>query len=204
MSQRRRELLALRRLLYDGKWQVLGLVNRRALRLRSTTVELPFKTVSFGDIVVQFQVGQMTEANMKAALAEQTKQLHEGVQLSKSLGRKGVIIVDGSVELVPPPTVRKLQAQWITENREALRATTAGMGFVVPGSLTRGAMQALFWMVSLPVPSTAHERLELALDWAIATVDGAGGEIHRELLMDGVIAIERARELLHPRGVTTQ
>lgn len=140
----------------------------------------------------------MTEANMKAALAEQTEQLREGARLVSTLRRKGVIICDASVQLVPPPTVRKLQAQWIAENREALRATTAGMGFVVPGRLTRGAMQALFWMVPFPVPSTAHERMDLALAWAIATVSSLGGEVHRDLLTHGALAVERARASLQP------
>ncbi len=153
----------------------------------------PFETVTFGHIVVQFQVGPMTEANMKSYLQEQTKMLAEGARQSVALRRKGVIIVDGSVELIPPPTVRKLQAEWINQNREALRASTAGMGIVVPGSLSRGAMQALSWMAALPVPSTAHERMELALDWAIATVDAMGGDIPSELLMGGVMAIERAK-----------
>jgi len=167
------------------------------------SVSLPFQTVSFGDIVVQFQVGPMTESNMRAVLAEQTKQLRDGIQLVNTLRRKGVILVDGSVQLVPPPTVRKLQAEWIAENREALRATTAGMGFVVPGRLTRGAMQALFWMVPLPVPSTAHERMDLALDWAIATVDSLGGEVHQDLLMNGAMAIERARAGLQLCGASS-
>ena len=82
--------------------------------------------------------------------------------------------------------MRSLQAEWIEQNRELLRAVCAGMGFVVPSNgVVRGALTAILWLAPIPVHTTVHASMEEALDWAITEVDRTDGIVPTELLLGG-------------------
>lgn len=149
----------------------------------------------FGKIAVQIQVAPLTERNIAAHLETQTVYAREQVQQHGLQGvqQRGAIIIDASVDLVPPATVRRMQAEWLNDHREFLRAAIGAVAFVAPSAITRGAMQAALWFAPLPMPMSVHQTLDLALDWSIGMVHGWGGHVDPVLLHEGVMAIERAK-----------
>ena len=86
----------------------------------------------------------------------------------------------------------------------AAKLVVHAMGFVIPSSLIRGTLTAVFWIAPMPMPTSVHETLEQALDWAITTLDKHGEPIDPDLLMNGVMAIERKRAALSPAAATTR
>ena len=158
-------------------------------------VPLPFIDLLFGKIGVQVQVEPLTERNIMAHLEVQSAYARDQVREKglRGLAERGAIIIDASVDLIPPATVRRLQAEWLNEHREFLRAAIGAVALVAPKPTTRGAIQAALWFAPLPMPMSVHQSLDLALDWAIGMVHGWGGEVDPALLYDGATAIERAK-----------
>ena len=153
----------------------------------------PFRVLDYDFIQIQIQVERMTEQNIARHLAAESMRIQSHVDEARRTGKPGgaVLIVDGSVQLVPPPQVRRLQADWLRDNRDKLGDVMHAMGVVVPNNLVRGALTALTWLAPMPVPMTVHASLEHALDWAIATVDTIGGTIPQRLLLGGAELVEQ-------------
>lgn len=155
----------------------------------------PFRVLDYEFIQIQIQVDRMTEQNMALHFAAESERIRSHAEEASRAGKPGgaVVIVDGSVQLVPPPNVRRLQADWLRDNRDKLGSVMHAMGVVVPNNLVRGALTALTWLSPMPVPMTVHERLEHALDWAIATVDAIGGTVPQRLLLGGAELVEQEK-----------
>jgi hypothetical protein len=114
-------------------------------------------------IRIQFQVDRVSEAALRDHLEAQTEELRRSVRA----GRRAYLIIAAQGELRPPPEVRKLQAEWIEEQRELIAQTSIGMGFVIDSPLVRGALTAIFWITRPPVPYKVHPTLAEALAHAV-------------------------------------
>ncbi len=152
----------------------------------------PFRVLDFGQVQVQIQVAALTTENFQAHLEAESSRLSALIrQRDSAIPRKAVVINDGSVELVPPASVRKLQAEWIKSHEDMLRLVCHRLGIIVPGALARHAMTAVLWLAPLPVPMKVLENMDEAVRWAIAEVDGIGGQVDAELRAGGRAAVER-------------
>lgn len=160
----------------------------------SCVQELPFSTLDFGQVQVQIQVRPITAKAFAAHLAMETARIRQLLATRDSPApRKAVVIVDGSVALLPPSDARRMQADWLRDNAELLKLVTHELGFVLPNPLLRGFVSAVFYLAPLPVPTSTHASLEEAIAWAVQEVRSIGGQIASTLLTDGTRAVERAR-----------
>lgn len=155
----------------------------------------PFETLEYGAIQVQVQIGSVTAENMRDHLDRQTKTIDEAIAAGPPY-QKGIIIVDASVDLVPPATIRKMQADWTNQNEHKLEQILHGMGFVVPSALTRGAMTAVMWLIRPKWPMIAHASLEEAIAWALTEADAVGADVDSRLRRYGAGAVQDDRTLL--------
>jgi hypothetical protein len=106
---------------------------------------------------------------------------------------KAVVINDASCDMLPSPSARKAQAEWLKENEHLLKLVCHAAGFVLPSTTLRTTLTGVLWIAPTPFPITTHASLELALDWAITEVDRLGFDIHPELFGQGIMAVERRR-----------
>lgn len=161
------------------------------------SVEFPVQSIDFDQIQIQIQLEDLTPENLlpyqRSESARIKSKLSEAKALGLDLGRKAVVIVDGTVDLMPSAQIRKLQGEWLKENASLLGLVVHSMGFVVPSATARGALTAVMWLAPMPFKVTTHATLEQALDWAITEVDQMHGKISNELLLGGVMAIEKRR-----------
>ena len=157
----------------------------------------PFRSLDFDQIQVQLQLGPITIDNFRSYLEEEGERLREAMSISAN-PLKAVVVVDGSVALMPPAEARKLQAEWLKEYGDVLARVTHKIGFVLPNPLLRNLVGTVMKMTPMPCPTTVHPDLEQALDWAITEADSIGGVIAHDLLMDGTMAVERRRAWCRP------
>ena len=136
----------------------------------------------------------MTSDGLQAHLSQETLRIKQILADRKAPApRKAVVIVDGSVALLPPADARQIQASWLKQNVDLLRLVTHQMGFVLPNPMLRGFVAAVFYIAPLPVPSSTHASLDDAIAWAIKEVHSINGTVDEALLNEGSVAVERAR-----------
>ncbi len=152
----------------------------------------PFRVLDFGQVQVQIQVAELTVDNFRAHLAAETSRMTSLIRgRDSAVPRKAVVINDGSCELIPQASVRKLQAEWIKSHEAMLRLVCHRLGIIVPGTLARNAMTAVLWLAPLPVPMKVLQDMDEAVTWAIAEVDTIGGVVDDELRAEGRRAVDR-------------
>lgn len=159
---------------------------------------LPYEILEFGQVQIQVQVEQLTPDNLAQHLKNETARIRNAIAQHRKPGdtRKAVVLVDTSVTLMPDALTRKIQADWMKENEDLFKLVVHSMGFVIPSAIIRGTLTAVFWIAPMPMPVTTHESMDQALDWAIAQLDHYGEQVDNDLLMNGVMAIERKRAAL--------
>ena len=165
--------------------------------------ESPYRLLSFGHVQVQVQVAPITEHNLRIHLDAQSEQLDEVVRARREQGvtpPKVGVIIDGSVALMPPPSARKLQEQWLERHRRDLSLMTYRIGFVLPNPVLRTFLRAVFFVAPQPVPIVVHRSMSKAVLWATEQVDRIGGEVNDDLRRDGAFAVSRARSALLAGG----
>lgn len=156
----------------------------------------PFVSLDFGQVQVQIQVEPITDEGMRAHLNTETERLRQlvGRGPSMQVPEKAVVIVDGSVTLVAPPTARRLQADWMKDHEDLLQLVTHEVGFVVPNMVLRHTITAVLWLAPTAMQTSTHASLQDAVTWAIGEVDGLKGQVAPELREGGAEAVEKARQ----------
>jgi len=163
--------------------------------LGGPTIEImvcPMHVLDFEHIQIQLQVHPVTAENVTPFLRSETERIKQRVA-GKTIDVKTIVLIDSSCTAPVSAAVRQVWAKWINENLGLLQQVTAGLGVVVPNSLTRGTLTAITWMAPIPIPVELFGTMEQALDWAITSIDRAGGHIPSELLMGGAELVERRR-----------
>lgn len=107
--------------------------------------------------VVTFS-GEVTDEQFRAYLSA----------LSALMARGGVraLVYDARLAAPAPASQRRMQAEWMKLNDAAVRRSTAGIAFVVPSALVRGALTAIFWLQPLACPHLVTASFEEAFRWA--------------------------------------
>lgn len=140
----------------------------------------------------------VTASNLRDYLDSETARMRELVKNMPAGFDKVIVVVDGSVALMPPAEARELQAKWIAAHRELLRRLTHKMAFVVPNPWVRAIVAAIFAIAPSPVPMQTFASLDEAMAWATAESSALGGTLTSELLNEGTQAIARLRQTLAP------
>lgn len=154
----------------------------------------PYEILDFGQVQVQVQVGPVTAAGLRAFLDGETQRIRAAIRASAPQApRKGVVILDASVSLMPPADARQVQAAWLKENQHLLGLVTYKIGLVLPNPLLRAFMASVLALAPQPVPMNTHSALAPAVHWAIAAVSEIGGVVSDALRADGVAAVENAK-----------
>jgi hypothetical protein len=92
-------------------------------------------------------------------------------QMERVLMRPGphVLLVDCQRATIPSTTTRRRHLAWNTKHRDRIRDRVAGMAFVIPSAVIRGALTAIFWMQPLEAPyvvvKTRDEALAACHHW---------------------------------------
>lgn len=118
-------------------------------------------------IHVSFE-GPPSDAEFAAYLERMTRMLE--------LRERTVVVLDGREAGRTPAKQRRMQAQWLDEQRETLREFSLGTAFVINSSVTRGILTAIFWVSPLETPHTIVATYEEAEDWAFERLREAGIE----------------------------
>lgn len=127
----------------------------------------------FDPIRVQIQVERIDARVLERHLREQTREMRD----PQAQRNRAYIIIDARDATRPPPDVRKMQAEWMEENRDLIARTCLGMSFVMPHRIVRGALTAIFWVSRPPVPYRVHANLSEAIDHAVGVCDELGVDV---------------------------
>lgn len=140
----------------------------------------------FDPIRVQIQLRHIEVDALEAYLAEQTIQMRN----SAEVGSKVFMVIDARAGMRPPPEIRRMQADWLAENQENMTKSVIGIAFVVENRMVRGAMTAIFWVSSPPIPYNVFGSLEEAMAHAVETCDAAGLQLPPKVRRDPAAHIE--------------
>jgi hypothetical protein len=108
-------------------------------------------------IVVTFS-GTPNDEEFAAYLAKLTTCLQKKVP--------SAYVIDARHSPNPPTKHRKMQADWMKENKELIKDRSAGTAFVFSSAIFRFVLSAIFLIQTLPHPYIVVGTLEEALDWA--------------------------------------
>ncbi len=122
-------------------------------------------------LIVRFPTGPTTDADIERFIAEQREML--------TRNERFVELADARRATVLPATQRKLLADWLKESQRESARLCVGLSTVVPSSVIRGAMQAVLWLVTPPMPvkmgGTLEECAAHCRDWLVsADLPGRG------------------------------
>jgi hypothetical protein len=133
-------------------------------------------------IRVQFQVDQVDAKSLREHLDRQTAMIDDAI----ARGHRSYLIIAAQGDHRPSPEVRKLQAEWMEQHREAIATTSIGISFVIDSPLVRGALTAIFWVTGSPVPYKVHSSLAEALAHGVAVCQQHGVALPEEALRPDV------------------
>ena len=88
-------------------------------------------------------------------------------------GRQIALIYDASKGYSASARIRKRQAQWIEEHKDATRVACAGIAFVIDSVVVRGVLTAILWMSELNAPHKVFATSEAANAWALDCTQSA-------------------------------
>lgn len=109
-------------------------------------------------IVIKYD-GPTTDENFEAYLAT----LYQSMTASKAGPR--VLLQDATLAYPITARQRKRQADWMKEYSELIARMTLGCAFVIPSSLMRGVLTAIFWLQPLPCPHELSANMAEGLSW---------------------------------------
>jgi hypothetical protein len=112
-------------------------------------------------VTVHFPATASSDEDIEAHIADQRALLEKR--------RRFVQIIDASQAPVISARQRKRFSDWIKESEAMSRRYCLGLSTVVPNPIVRGAMQAVLWLVTPPMPvkmfGTLEECAEQCLLW---------------------------------------
>ncbi|MEM6262669.1 MAG: STAS/SEC14 domain-containing protein [Bacteroidota bacterium] len=109
-------------------------------------------------LVIGTFTGQKADvANFDLYLEEMTALYHPKVPFS--------IIFDATHAKVLPPAMIKKQADWMENHQEIMVNYLSGIAYVIPSSIMRGILRAIFSLQKQPSPYTVVPDVQEARDW---------------------------------------
>lgn len=121
--------------------------------------------------------GAQTDQEQLADLAVLTRELQRDQQTQRKL----ISIIDVRVARPPTPSQRRLVADWIKANTDAMTRSSRGIVFVMDGAIARGILTALLWMSRLPVPHEVTSELDDAVRWTVTRLEETGAPVPSRL-----------------------
>jgi hypothetical protein len=121
-----------------------------------------------GSIVTVAPPSKLTDVAVSSILRELEARLARNV--------RHVLIFDLSRTGTPTPVQRQLLAAHMKKNRELIRRNVQALGVVVPSSLLRGVLTAIFWIEAPPVPHLIFGTATEAATWARAQMRSMRGQ----------------------------
>jgi len=108
-------------------------------------------------IAVSF-VGTWTDDEFRSYLREMT----DRVVLPRT---PTVTLLDAGLTLAVTARQRQMQAEWLREHRDVLRAFSLGTAFVIRSPVVRGVLTAILWVQPLEAPHVVVATRDEGLDW---------------------------------------
>ncbi|GAB4207499.1 MAG: hypothetical protein OHK0013_25190 [Sandaracinaceae bacterium] len=108
-------------------------------------------------VVVTFE-GDVTDAEFVRYLAEMESRVLVRRRLSAT-------VFDATKAGATSARQRRMQAEWMEKNEEALARYSAGSAFVITSPLVRGTLTAILWLKPLPVPHVVVGTFAEAEQW---------------------------------------
>ncbi len=109
--------------------------------------------------------GSVTDEAFAAYLSELRLILDKG-------GRYGILF-DATTASVPSVSQRRMQADYIRDERDRLTHLCLGAAFVIPSTLIRGSLTAIFWLQPPPFAHTVVSHVAEARRWVEARIAAA-------------------------------
>ncbi len=121
---------------------------------------------SFPNLVVARRVGIADVSAVRTMLARVDGLIFDSQQRSA----RSALVYDAGTKTggEPDAQARRVGGEWFKRRRRELLQGCAGFDFAFPSSLSRGALTAVFWIASPPVPYAIHEASLAAIQSAIA------------------------------------
>jgi len=120
-----------------------------------------------GSIVIQNSLAPVYVVTFTGKVSDQEFRAHLAA-LSAIIERPGsrALVYDARLAQPAPASQRQLQAEWMKGNDAAIRRATAGIAFVVPSAIVRGALTAILWLQPLACPHRVTANFEDGFRWA--------------------------------------
>lgn len=109
---------------------------------------------AFPFVFVRYAPENATDAEVRDFIADQRRILH--------MKRRFILLVDATRPTSSSSTHRRMYADWMKEAEELSRLYCAGIVLVVSNPVMRGAMQAVLWFFTPPMPIVMVGTLEEA------------------------------------------
>src|SRR5262249_31740331 len=111
-----------------------------------------------GVIVTVTPPSGLSDAGIASILSE--------LETRMARGSKYVLVFDLSGGGTPTPVQRKLLAAHMQKNKALIGRWVHALGVVVPSSIVRGMLTAIFWLEAPPVPCQMFGTADEAAFWA--------------------------------------
>ena len=119
---------------------------------------------SFPIIRIGFTGAKSTNENFQAYLDQNKACYRNGGPL--------VLIFDASKASIPSIAHQKMQANWLKENEELMKAHCFGTAYVISKPVIRGILSMIFSFQKQPVPYQIVKTETEALDWVEGILAG--------------------------------
>lgn len=81
-------------------------------------------------------------------------------------GKRSVTVLDAREPTGATQHQRRMQADWMKQNRARIKECSAGLAFVFESPMVRGVLTAIMWISPLPVPHRIFAKMEEAREWS--------------------------------------
>jgi hypothetical protein len=88
--------------------------------------------------------------------------------------RYGIVLVTEPKSPMMRPAHAKMQAEWIREREQIIRERCAGIAFVLPSAIMRGALKAILWMQPMPCRHAVFSLVNDGVEWVSARLREEG------------------------------
>jgi hypothetical protein len=128
-------------------------------------------TVDWPVMVMEFTEHRVTDDDLRAALGRFEAIMREAY---KSRERFSLVTDLSGLRHLPPPSQRKIAADWVNSTSELQKITNLGGANVTPSAIIRGIITAIYWLARPATPAAFVATRDEAMHQAIRWLDEAG------------------------------
>jgi hypothetical protein len=137
-------------------------------------------TVDWPIMLMEMTEHRASDDDLRAALARFEEIMREAY---KSREKFSLVTDLSRLRHLPPPSQRKIAADWVNSTSELQKITNLGGANVTPSAIIRGIITAIYWLARPATPAAFVATREEAMQQAIRWLEDAGALLPPSVLV---------------------